>query len=390
MRIRILFESIFVKPYMPIRILDMAARTELQDKPMKRKLRALHLMISLLAASLLFTACDYELWVFSHDPERAFNGFTFIHPMLGDNLLVVDMAGAVVAESASLADGIEFEVLENGNILELKDHGFIYTRSMDGGVQWAIPAKRAHHSVLQMPNGHIMVLYDYELESEGWDRPLLADGILEVNPITRKIIWVWKAGDHLSTDDFCPLHFNPPNSDDYYDWTHSNTIIYQEEESAVYLNVRNLDRILKIDYPSGEILWSMGDGGDFGEGLFSHPSDPELLANGNFLMYDNGNHRLPRAYSRAVEIAFDPVIGWAEVVWDWPREPLFFDSDLGDANRLPNGNTLITSSQHGRIFEVTRNGDVVWDLLIEPVQPFMQTFLCKSERVLSLDPFFKK
>jgi hypothetical protein len=33
------------------------------------------------------------------------------------------------------------------------------------------------------------------------------------------------------------------------------------------------------------------------------------------------------------------------------------------AQRLPNGNTLITEGMHGRIFQVTPSGEVVWEYL---------------------------
>ncbi len=44
----------------------------------------------------------------------------------------------------------------------------------------------------------------------------------------------------------------------------------------------------------------------------------------------------------------------------------FFSPRIGNAKRLPNGNTLITESSFGRFFEVTREGEVVW----EYVNPF--------------------
>jgi hypothetical protein len=34
---------------------------------------------------------------------------------------------------------------------------------------------------------------------------------------------------------------------------------------------------------------------------------------------------------------------------------------MGSAQRLPNGNTLITESAFGRVFEVTKEGEIVWD-----------------------------
>ena len=43
-----------------------------------------------------------------------------------------------------------------------------------------------------------------------------------------------------------------------------------------------------------------------------------------------------------------------------------FSLRMGNSQRLPNGNTLITESSFGRFFEVTREGEVVW----EYVNPF--------------------
>ena len=39
----------------------------------------------------------------------------------------------------------------------------------------------------------------------------------------------------------------------------------------------------------------------------------------------------------------------------------FYSRSGGGCQRLPNGNTLITSSDDGHAFEVTREGDVVWE-----------------------------
>ncbi|MBL8768161.1 MAG: hypothetical protein JNL94_12375, partial [Planctomycetes bacterium] len=39
----------------------------------------------------------------------------------------------------------------------------------------------------------------------------------------------------------------------------------------------------------------------------------------------------------------------------------FFSSFISGAQRLTNGNTLICSGENGRIFEVTADGEIVWD-----------------------------
>ena len=347
--------------------------------------KALPCLLIIAVGTMIMPRCtSYDISILSYDSEKAYNGLTFLTPYFTDVFHVLDMEGEIVYEFDRIEPSgldADFEIMEDGGILILGGNS-IYKVQLPDTIEWVLSAPAAHHCAIPMPNGHIMYLYSYSMDVEGWDYPLSADGILEVNPVTGEVLWDWRTGDHLSTDDYCPWHIMSFfAATQNYDWTHANTIIYREEESAVYLNIRHLDRIVKIDYPSGEVLWSLGVDGDFGEGLFSHAHDPELLENGNFLMFDNGNHRFPVEYSRAVEIAFDPVLGWAEVAWAWPDEPFFFDSAMGDASSLPNGNVLITSSHHGRLFEVTRSGEVVWDLMLKPLYPFWNPLLYKCERV---------
>ncbi|GAG47936.1 unnamed protein product, partial [marine sediment metagenome] len=52
--------------------------------------------------------------------------------------------------------------------------------------------------------------------------------------------------------------------------------------------------------------------------------------------------------------------------WFKPRmgeEHHFFSYQISSAQRLPNGNTLITEGDNGRIFEVTRDGEIVWEYI---------------------------
>ncbi len=301
------------------------------------------------------------------------------------------MYGNVVWRIEDFPILLDFEVLENSDILAegLEDEIFLFRPPYS--MVWTLPAPDLHHCVIQMPNGNIMYLYNYYIDVEGWDFPFQADGIREVDPITRETVWEWRCDDYLSTDDYCPYHMEEEVFDaavPSYNWSHANSLVYREEESAVYINFRHLDRIVKIDYPSGEVLWSMGRDGDFGAGHFSHGHDPQFLENGNILLYDNGNHRQPVEFSRAVEIAYDPVEGWAQDVWQWPPVDggfWFYDAAMGDANRLPNGNTLITSSQHGQIYEVTPSGEIAWQLYMDARYPwpeYMPMITYKAEMLM--------
>jgi len=56
----------------------------------------------------------------------------------------------------------------------------------------------------------------------------------------------------------------------------------------------------------------------------------------------------------------DPVT--LELVWSY-SSPRFFSTNISSAQRLPNGNTLVTEGAGGRLFEVTTEGAVVWEYM---------------------------
>ena len=64
-------------------------------------------------------------------------------------------------------------------------------------------------------------------------------------------------------------------------------------------------------------------------------------------------------FSRVIEV--DPATN--QIVWKYQEANLhnFFSPRISNAQRLPNGNTLINEGFFGRFFEVTSAGDVVWE-----------------------------
>ncbi|MDJ0868695.1 MAG: arylsulfotransferase family protein [Myxococcota bacterium] len=116
--------------------------------------------------------------------------------------------------------------------------------------------------------------------------------------------------------------------------------------------VRNQDSIVVIDWDRKRLVWA------WGRGVLSRPHHPTVIENGNILVFDNGPFR---RWSRVVEV--DPRRD--EIVWEYraPRPEDFFSGGRGSNQRLPNGNTLIADSDSGRAFEVTREGEIVWEFL---------------------------
>lgn len=145
------------------------------------------------------------------------------------------------------------------------------------------------------------------------------------------------------------------------DLLHSNSVefVRRKELAAlsplyapgnVLVSIRHQDAVILFDWRRRQLVWS------WGPGELRGPHDATLLENGNILVFDN---RLGEKWSRVVEV--DPRRN--EIVWEY-RAPVptdFYTPTRGAAQRLANGNTLITDSAHGRIFEITRAGEIVWD-----------------------------
>lgn len=205
--------------------------------------------------------------------------------------------------------------------------------------------------------------------------------LLEEMTPTYDVVWSWSLLDHVAAagtrNDYC----------------HGNALQLDEAGGILYYNCRYLG-LFKIDRASGDIIWRMGGTfdttsigpGDFTydppESQFDNAHDPEVHADGTILFYDNTSATSPvgqQFHSRVLEYQVDentmtatrtfefpgtfPVDDWYKNTWYTPI--------WGDADRLANGNILITAGMRSmtkstRIFEVTRAGAVVWELTFPP------------------------
>ncbi len=146
-------------------------------------------------------------------------------------------------------------------------------------------------------------------------------------------------------------------SDSPFDVLHNNTATIIDRnidglcrKGDVLISARDIDLIGIMDIETEELIWSWGPGNLEGQ------HKPVLLENGNIMIYDNGRQR---GYSRVIEL--DPFT--KKIVWEYKANPpeQFYSLHGGEAQRLPNGNTLITEEEKGRAFEVTKDGEIVWE-----------------------------
>jgi hypothetical protein len=143
----------------------------------------------------------------------------------------------------------------------------------------------------------------------------------------------------------------------FLDPLHMNTLsIIREDlgepfrQGRVLFASRSLNLIGVADVEREDIVWS------WGAEQLDWPHQPVLTSAGNILIFDNGAHR---GYSRIIEI--DPASG--EIIWEYRGDPpeSFFCETMGGIQSLANGNILVTESMRGRAFELTREGEIVWE-----------------------------
>ncbi len=184
-------------------------------------------------------------------------------------------------------------------------------------------------------------------------------------------VWTWDPYEHMDA-----LGVEPTAQGDAM---HANSVTLDGDH--IFLNSRELSRLYKVARSTGEIEWALGRLGDFAADpdaatpWFKSQHEPERQADGSWLFYDNNG--LPGDHSRVVQLAVDEQSFTTEVLWEFPGafrvDPWYshawFSPIWGDADRLPNGHVLVTAGTRAagtqsRVFEVTPEGHVVWELLL--------------------------
>jgi len=145
-------------------------------------------------------------------------------------------------------------------------------------------------------------------------------------------------------------------------YTHLNDIDAVDDGSAFLLSPRNFDRVVLVDRSTKEVEWVLGGQDD--HDVLHAQHNPTLLSREPpvVLVADSENDRVVE-YRRHED-------GTWELTWEyrgdlvWPR----------DADRLPNGNTLIVDTRGQRVIEVTPGGDIVWERAVSTMPYDVERF----------------
>lgn len=260
-----------------------------------------------------------------------------------------------------------------------------------------------------LPNGRTLVLAHRDVTiSTIHPLMLLDDVIYEVDFTGQQTGFIWQAADCFQDMGFDSRAMASIRQSScleadcqQVDWLHLNSMSelgrnpwYERtgderfHPKNILISSREASFIAIISRRTGKLVWRVGP--QFGPGQPEHHLGPlvgqhhahmipyGLPGAGNILIFDNGmesgyggsngSFLYYRDHSRVLEI--DPTT--LDVVWQYGHAvgPSRFHSRfLSSAQRLPNGNTLITASLDGRIFEVTPDGTIVWQLTLDEVGP---------------------
>jgi hypothetical protein len=281
---------------------------------------------------------DPDIYVDVYRSDMAWAGttlFTDRHIKERPRVIEVNMLGEIVWEymvpenvRGYIYTGFDAELLPNNNILIMFPLYGVYEINRNGNLVWSYLDEKVSHDADRLPNGNTLVVF-------GAGDNISDAQVKEINP-KGEIVWSWYAKDHF---------FKVPYKAIYKQgWTHANAVSRLPNGNTL-ISLPNFHFVVEVN-PKGEVVRTIG------EGIFLYQHDPEILPDGNILV---ANHFQPH---EAIEI--DPKT--SRIVWRFAMSDENFPP-VKDADRLPNGNTLITGST--KIVEVTTEGEIVWQLAIE-------------------------
>ncbi len=252
-----------------------------------------------------------------------------------------------------------------------------------------------HHDVIALPNGHwvflVAITQDFtNLTGFPGTTTVLGDVIVDVDANLNPV-WIWNSFDYLDINRH-PLNFP--------DWTHSNALLATEDGNLL-LSIRHQNWVIKIDYANGQgdgdVLWHLGEGGDFTLIGGTDPTDWPYAQHGpaffsqasahvfNLGMMDNGDDRMFPGGEMCMAAGFATCPFTAVPIYTLDETAmtatLKFDDRLsqysdfgGDARPMNNGDVefdlcvddTVTTGSAAVVYEVTQSAtpEVVWKMNI--------------------------
>lgn len=307
--------------------------------------------------------------------EAAQDGVNFYTSGHAEEAILIDMEGNVLhrwhlpfdaiwpdspdADRLGAAWWRRAHLFGNGDLLVIFEGIGLAKLDRDSHLLWA-KANHAHHDLEVLDNGDILVLTREpriipEIHAEEF---VLEDflSVLDADGNEKQRFSVYDA--FLRSPWADAVSRGPKRSGDLF---HTNTVCVLDgrladtmpafRKGSVLTSMNALGVMAVWDLEQGAFVWAR-------LGPVEGQHDPRILENGHLLFFDN---RRSSPESAVLELALSPA--GEEVVWEYRGTPgtPFSSRMCGAAQRLSNGNTVITESDGGRAFEVDAQGRIVWE-----------------------------
>ena len=262
--------------------------------------------------------------------------------------------------------------------------GRILKYDWDGNVLWdweCTENYQLHHDIEPLANGNILAIAAEQIADN-----IRPDVVLEISPIgtsDAEIVWDWHTWDHRGSDNPYKFDENVPYNKN--DWNHFNSIHLTNDGNKIYLSSRTWSEFYIIDFGGdSDILYRWGNPQNYGRGdvqdqiLDANHGVNEISSGfpgeNNIIIFNNRTSVTggSNPFSSVLEI-IPPIddngnyyiqdgqaFGPSEIYWQY-EDGLFYANKQSGAFRLENGNTLVTDADSALIFEVTNDGQVVWE-----------------------------
>ncbi|HEY3493065.1 MAG TPA: aryl-sulfate sulfotransferase [Polyangiaceae bacterium] len=306
--------------------------------------------------------------------------------------VMLDQGGEVVwyyvhGTSGDMRGDVSTELFSDGVLVGPTNGEEPRLVDLSGAVTWEGPQQGTQqlmsHFAMRRPNGNFVLNWEIDKSAQNGSTRIDDQRIEEITP-ERQVVWSWTMFDHVepsgTKEELC----------------HGNHVTFDDPGGVVYYNCRWVG-VFKIDRMSGEVLWRLGGTydetslgpGDFTfsppDSKFSDAHEPEFLADGKLMLYDNGGYAGLGGpggqdfHTRILEYEIDETTMTATKTFEFPGDfpvDAWYKEDWyapfwGDTDQLANGNILVTAgvrsaSASTRIFEITREGEVVWEITFPP------------------------
>jgi len=238
-------------------------------------------------------------------------------------------------------------------------------------IEYDVPNRNHHEIFEKSPGGNLLVASNAQPYNSTLDDT--EDMIVEIDRESGEVAKTWDLRDIY--DQTRPrLWTEMPN-----DWCHLNSIEYDSSDNTLLISSKLQYFVSKIDYDSGDIKWIFGNHENWEEAWQEYlltPVNfdttihadrdwvyaqhmPRMTSEGTVIVYDNGSTRPGGEFTRAIEFRVDTSNMTVEKVWTYDCN--FVTRTMGSVQVFEDGNVLLGHGEKGRLTEVDRDGNIVFD-----------------------------